>query len=96
MAIYETGVGGEDDATNIFKKPVATGVTSLGSGHTKTLRVPPHRRPQYFTQEVDDGLRGKANLEENAWHKAGIFKSGCPAFFIPQQPYAEGVLRNRA
>ncbi|ODQ66189.1 FolC bifunctional protein [Nadsonia fulvescens var. elongata DSM 6958] len=36
-AIYEVGVGGEYDSTNIFVKPTATGVTSLGLDHTALL-----------------------------------------------------------
>ena len=39
-AIYETGVGGEDDATNVIQSPVATGITSLGIDYARTLRVP--------------------------------------------------------
>lgn len=96
VAIYETGVGGEDDATNIFKQPVATGTTSLGKDRLRALRVPLYRRPTYFTQGVEEELDRKATIEEKAWHKAGIFKSGCHAFSVPKKPIAEGVLRNRA
>jgi folylpolyglutamate synthase len=37
VAIYEAGVGGEYDATNIVEKPAATGITSLGIDHVFTL-----------------------------------------------------------
>lgn len=36
-AIYETGVGGEMDSTNIIEKPLATAITTLGIDHVKTL-----------------------------------------------------------
>lgn len=36
-AIYETGVGGEYDSTNIVDSPVATGISALGIDHTFTL-----------------------------------------------------------
>ena len=36
-AVYEVGVGGEYDATNIVKSPAATGISSLGIDHTHVL-----------------------------------------------------------
>lgn len=36
-AIYETGVGGEYDSTNIVESPVATGISALGIDHTFAL-----------------------------------------------------------
>lgn len=36
-AIYEVGVGGEYDATNIADHPAVTGITTLGIDHVKTL-----------------------------------------------------------
>ena len=36
-AIYEVGVGGELDSTNVIPKPVATGITALGIDHVATL-----------------------------------------------------------
>lgn len=36
-AIYEVGIGGEYDSTNILPAPTATGVTSLGIDHTAIL-----------------------------------------------------------
>lgn len=35
-------------------------------------------------------------LEEISWHKAGIFKPGCPAITVPQPDSAMNVLRDRA
>ncbi len=40
VAIYEAGVGGENDATNVIETPVATGITGFEIDHEKTLRVP--------------------------------------------------------
>lgn len=36
-AIYEVGLGGEFDGTNIVEKPAVTGITSLGIDHVFTL-----------------------------------------------------------
>ncbi|KIH89176.1 folylpolyglutamate synthase [Sporothrix brasiliensis 5110] len=36
-AIYEVGVGGELDATNVFVQPAATAITTLGIDHVETL-----------------------------------------------------------
>lgn len=96
VAIYEAGVGGENDATNVIETPVVTGITRLGIDHQKTLKVPLHRRPIYFTLEIKEGHKERATLEEIAWHKAGIFKTGCPAFSVLQPAHAENILRNRA
>ncbi|KAL9104172.1 MAG: hypothetical protein Q9163_000871 [Psora crenata] len=96
VAIYEVGVGGENDATNVIETPVVTGITSLGIDHEKTLRVPRQIRPIYFALEAKYGQEDGATIEEIAWHKAGIFKSGCPAFSILQQSHAANTLRHRA
>ena len=37
VAIYETGVGGEYDATNTVDHPAVTGISALGIDHTFTL-----------------------------------------------------------
>jgi folylpolyglutamate synthase len=36
-AVYETGIGGEYDATNIVDRPVATGISTLGIDHVFVL-----------------------------------------------------------
>lgn len=75
LAIYEAGVGGENDSTNIVREPVVTGITTLGIDHVRTLGP---------------------TIQDIAWHKAGIFKNGCPAFSVSQQPEALEVLLQRA
>ena len=74
-AIFECGIGGEYDSTNIIEKPTVTGITSLGIDHTAMLGN---------------------TIEEIAWHKAGIMKSGALAFTSPQPPEALEVLHQRA
>lgn len=74
-AIYEVGVGGEWDSTNIIEKPLATGITSLGLDHVISLGE---------------------TIEQIAWHKAGIFKKGVPAFSVHQPLSAKEVLEKRA
>lgn len=76
IAIIETHHGGQFDSTNIFQRPAATGVTSLGFDHVAELGP---------------------TIADIAWHKAGIFKQGCPAFtFFDQPEAAKKVLNDRA
>jgi len=75
FAIYETHNGGEYDATNVFVRPVVTGISTIGMDHVKQLGP---------------------SIENIAWHKAGIFKSGRPAFSSPQEPLAAAMLERRA
>lgn len=75
IAIIETGVGGERDSTNIFPRPIATGITTIGIDHVPLLGH---------------------TIEEIAWHKAGIFKSGSIAATVPQVESVLDVLQTRA
>ncbi|KAL1882113.1 hypothetical protein VTK73DRAFT_2204 [Phialemonium thermophilum] len=75
LAVYETGIGGEFDATNVVDRPVASAISTLGIDHVFVLGH---------------------TIEEIAWHKAGIMKSGSPAFTVEQAPSALRVLRERA
>jgi len=36
-AVFEVGIGGEHDSTNIIDRPVATGITTLGLDHVELL-----------------------------------------------------------
>lgn len=36
-AIYEVGVGGENDSTNLIDRPLVTGITTLGIDHVEVL-----------------------------------------------------------
>lgn len=74
-AVYETGIGGEFDATNIVERPVASGISTLGIDHIFVLGD---------------------TVDKIAWHKAGIMKTGSPAFTIEQVPSAAEVLQDRA
>ncbi|KAM0260812.1 hypothetical protein ACHAQJ_002579 [Trichoderma viride] len=74
-AVYETGIGGEYDSTNLVAKPVASGISTLGIDHVAILGD---------------------TVEKIAWHKAGIMKTGSPAFTIEQLPGAAEVLMDRA
>lgn len=74
-AVMETHHGGEYDVTNMIRKPVVSGITSLGIDHAEELGP---------------------TIENIAWHKAGIFKTGSPAFSVPQDESVECVLRSRA
>ncbi|KAH7155538.1 Mur ligase [Dactylonectria estremocensis] len=37
VAVYETGIGGEFDATNVVERPVASGISTLGIDHVFAL-----------------------------------------------------------
>ncbi|PGH04327.1 hypothetical protein AJ79_07107 [Helicocarpus griseus UAMH5409] len=75
VAIYEVGVGGERDSTNVIAQPVVTGITTLGMDHMNALGH---------------------TIDKIAWHKAGIFKTGCPAVTVQQVPEAMKVLEARS
>lgn len=74
-AVYETGIGGQYDATNVVDRPVASGISTLGIDHVYVLGD---------------------TVDKIAWHKAGIMKTGTPAFTIEQVPSAAKVLQDRA
>ena len=74
VTIYETHNGGEYDATNVIKKPIVTGITTIGIDHVEQLGP---------------------SIENIAWHKAGIFKYGSPAFSTSQVPEVATVLKRR-
>ena len=74
-AVFECGVGGEYDSTNIIVNPIVTAITSLGIDHTAVLGD---------------------TIEQIAWHKAGIMKTGAKAFSVPQPDSAIQVLKERA
>ncbi|XP_048775690.1 folylpolyglutamate synthase, mitochondrial-like isoform X3 [Ostrea edulis] len=75
VAIMEVGIGGQYDSTNLIRKPVVCGVSSLGLDHTSILGD---------------------TIDKIAWHKAGIFKPGTPAFTSPQPDNALDVMEERA
>ena len=75
VAIYEAGVGGQFDSTNVIANPTATGITSLGIDHVQMLGN---------------------TIEEIGWHKAGIMKTGTPAYTVWQPESAMQVLKQRA
>ncbi|KAI9743654.1 MAG: Folylpolyglutamate synthetase [Claussenomyces sp. TS43310] len=74
-AVYEVGVGGAFDATNMIEGPAATGISALGIDHV---------------YELGD------TVDKIAWHKAGIMKTGSPAFTVKQVPDAAVALEKRA
>jgi folylpolyglutamate synthase len=73
--IYETGLGGEFDATNLVDRPLVAGISSLGIDHVFALGN---------------------TIDQIAWHKGGIMKTGSPAFTVEQVPEARAVLTQRA
>ncbi|OAL72084.1 folylpolyglutamate synthase [Trichophyton violaceum] len=75
VAVYETHLGGEFDATNIISAPIVTGITSISIDHHNLLGP---------------------TIEDIAWHKAGILKSGSIAFSTLQEPAVATVLQQRA
>lgn len=75
VAIFETHLGGEFDATNIISIPIVTAVTSIAMDHVRLLGP---------------------SIENIAWHKGGIFKSGSLAFSTFQEDAVVSVLQQRA
>ncbi|KAK9240488.1 Mur ligase [Lipomyces kononenkoae] len=74
-AIYEVGIGGEYDSTNIVRRPTAVGISSIGIDHTRVLGT---------------------TLQEIAWNKGGIMKTGTKAFSVGQKIEAWEALQARA
>jgi len=75
VAVYETHLGGEYDATNIISAPVVTAITSIEMDHVSLLGP---------------------DIQNIAWHKAGILKAGSLAFPTVQQEEVTTVLNKRA
>ena len=75
IAVIETGIGGENDSTNVIQSPTVTGITTIGLDHVHVLGD---------------------SLDKIAWHKAGIFKEGSPAYTVEQDGSVLKVLRDRA
>ncbi|RMZ71112.1 Folylpolyglutamate synthase [Pyrenophora seminiperda CCB06] len=75
ISIVETGVGGENDSTNVIPNPTVTGITTIGLDHVNVLGN---------------------SLSSIAWHKAGIFKQGSPAYTTMQEDSVLTVLQDRA
>lgn len=74
-AIYEVGMGGEYDATNIFDKPAATGISALGIDHTFHLgnridKIAWHKagifKKDVVAYTVEQPLEARAVLKERA------------------------------
>lgn len=69
VAVYETGIGGEFDATNVVERPVATGITTLGIDHVFVLgetvdKIAWHKggimksgSPGYTVEQVPEAMR---------------------------------------
>jgi folylpolyglutamate synthase len=78
VAIYEVGVGGELDSTNIIEQPAVAGITSLGIDHVATLgdtidKIAWHKTgifkngcPAFTVQQVPEAMQV---LEERAVEK---------------------------
>ncbi|CAL8143736.1 unnamed protein product [Orchesella dallaii] len=74
--VLEVGIGGENDCTNVIRKPIVVGISSLGLEHQSIL--------------------GKT-LEEIATQKAGIMKTGVPAYTVgTHPPHIQQLLHSHA
>jgi dihydrofolate synthase/folylpolyglutamate synthase len=65
VCVIETGLGGRFDATNVFERPVACGIATLGIDHEAFLLIP------------EDGVPQEP-LARIAFEKACIAKAGVP------------------
>jgi len=74
--ILEVGLGGRLDATNVIRRPVATGIAELGIDHEAFLLSPETGTPE-------------EPLVRIAWEKAGIAKKDAP---LLTQKYAADML----
>ncbi|KAK3341808.1 tetrahydrofolylpolyglutamate synthase [Lasiosphaeria hispida] len=93
-AVYETGIGGEYDATNVVDRPVAAGISTLGIDHVYVLghtvdRIAWHKagilkpgRPAFTVEQVPEAA---AVLRERAADK------GVDLRVLPVDPRLAGV-----
>ncbi|KAB8278936.1 Mur ligase [Aspergillus minisclerotigenes] len=77
-AVYEVGVGGENDSTNVIVQPAVTGITTLGLDHVKRLgdtvdKIAWHKAgifknqcPAFTVEQVPDAMKV---LEQRASEK---------------------------
>ncbi|KAF8852836.1 FolC bifunctional protein [Acephala macrosclerotiorum] len=95
LAIYETGMGGEYDATNVVERPLVTGISALGIDHTFHLgntveEIAWHKAgifkkfvPAYTVQQPAGAM---AVLSQRAHEiKAGGFR------IVQEEPLLQGV-----
>jgi dihydrofolate synthase / folylpolyglutamate synthase len=64
--VIEVGLGGRLDATNIIRRPLVTGIASLGIDHRE------------FLLSTDPDVPDMPDMERIAFEKAGIAKAGVP------------------
>jgi len=70
--------------------------TGIGGAYDSTNAVERPVATGISTLGIDHVATLGATVDKIAWHKAGIMKTGSPAFAVEQVPAAEQVLRDRA
>lgn len=75
---------------------IATFETGIGGEYDVTNVIAHPLATGITTLGIDHVTKLGTSLPEIAWHKAGIFKTGCPALTVNQKPEALDVLRKRA
>lgn len=102
-AIYEVGMGGEYDATNIIEKPAVTGITALGIDHTfhlgKTIdKIAWHKagifKKSVAAYSVTQPLKAQTVLEERALEIGVKFLSRARSFNAPVLPQTKFQQQN--
>lgn len=68
----------------------------IGGEYDCTNVIPKPVAGAITSLDIDHVAMLGPNIEEIAWHKSGILKSGVKAFSAPQKPGAEAVLLKRA
>jgi folylpolyglutamate synthase len=96
VAVLETGVGGEYDATNIVPHPVATGISTLGIDHVLALgdtvdKIAWHKAGIIKAGGSGAGGGGGGGSGSSSSNRTANFAVEQPAF-----PSTEDVLRCRA
>jgi folylpolyglutamate synthase len=78
------------------KVEIATYETGVGGEYDVTNVIENPIATGVTRLGIDHVTKLGHTLEDIAWHKGGIFKSGCPAMSVEQEPAALDVLRRRA
>ncbi|KXT03418.1 hypothetical protein AC578_1571 [Pseudocercospora eumusae] len=102
VAIYEVGVGGEFDSTNVLSKPAAVGITSLGIDHVQVLGntveeiawhkagIMKHGSPAYTVSQPEGAmevLRKRAEEKQVVLQEVSIGKCLREVAIVPEEDY---------
>ncbi|TLD12460.1 uncharacterized protein PgNI_04358 [Pyricularia grisea] len=96
LAVYETGIGGEYDATNVVERPLATAITTLGIDHVHALggtigEIAWHKAGIIKPGSANYTVRHEAFLEAEDVLKERAAEKGAGLEFLEIDPRLDAV-----